>query len=248
MSIVSPWLHLGYVIPHLYTDMDAYQFYRVAPDGMMLVTTGLNLKEYSLAAVETELPALWRALDLLKRKNVDRIALSGVPVASMLGRKKMLEILDEASQRTGLPCDTDLEAHIATLQHFGVTKLALATRWPENLNTALSNYLKEAGIEVVSLRSRGRTLDQNKVSSPLADHELALELGAQALRDVPQAQALLLPGGLWYAIHAVPLLEAEFGKPVLLNITSTTRSALAAAPQPLKIKPDPKWGKVMASC
>jgi len=100
----------------------------------------------------------------------------------------------------------------------------------------------------VSLRSRGRTLDQNKVSSPLADHELALELGAQALRDVPQAQALLLPGGLWYAIHAVPLLEAEFGKPVLLNITSTTRSALAAAPQPLKIKPDPKWGKVMASC
>ena len=247
MSIVSPWLTLGYVIPHLYTDMDAYQFYRVAPDGMMLVTTGLNLKEYSLAAVETELPALWKAFDLLKKKNVDRISLSGVPVASVLGRTKMREILDEGAQRTGIPCDTDLEAHIATLQHFGVTKLALATRWPENVNTALSNYLKEAGIEVVSLRSRGRTLDQNKVSSAAADHDLALELGAQALRDAPQAQALLLPGGLWYAIHAVPLLEAEFGKPVLLNITSTTRTALAAAPQPLKVRPDPKWGTVMGS-
>ena len=52
MSIISPWYQLGYVIPHLYTDLDAYQFYRVAPEGMMLVTTGLNLKEYSLAAVE----------------------------------------------------------------------------------------------------------------------------------------------------------------------------------------------------
>ena len=62
-----------------------------------------------------------------------------------------------------------------------------------------------------------------------------------------ECQALLLPGGLWYAIHAVPLLEAEFGKPVLLNITSTTRTALAAAPQPLKVRPDPKWGKVMGS-
>ena len=102
MSIVSPWLTLGYVIPHLYTDMDAYQFYRVAPDGMMLVTTGLNLKEYSLAAVETELPALWKAFDLLKKKNVDRISLSGVPVASVLGRKKMREILDERAQRTGI--------------------------------------------------------------------------------------------------------------------------------------------------
>jgi maleate cis-trans isomerase len=247
MNVISPWLHLGYIIPHLYTDMDAYQFYRVAPDGMMLVTTGLNLKEYSLAAVESELPALWRAFDLLKNKNVDRIALSGVPVASALGRKKMLEILAEASQRTGIPCDTDLEAHIATLQHFGVTKLALATRWPDAVNTALSNYLKEAGIEVVSLRARGRNLDQNKVSSPLADHELALELGSQALRDAPDAQALLLPGGLWYAIYAVPLLEAEFGKPVLLNILSTTWAALHAAPQPLQQKPDPRWGKVLSS-
>jgi arylmalonate decarboxylase len=248
MSIVSPWLTLGYVIPHLYTDMDAYQFYRVAPDGMMLVTTGLNLKEYSLASVETELPALWKAFDLLKEKNVDRISLSGVPVASVLGRRKMCEILDEGAQRTGIPCDTDLEAHIATLQHFGVTRLALATRWPDNVNNALTAYLQEAGIEVVVCRARGRSLDQNKVSSPLADHELALELGRAALAAAPEAQALLLPGGLWFAIHAVPILEAEFGKPVLLNITSTTRTALAAASQPLKVRPDVKWGKVMASC
>lgn len=248
MSLVSPWFSLGYVIPHLYTDMDAYQFYRVAPEGMMLVTTGLNLKEYSLAAVETELPALWAAFDRLKGKKVDRIALSGVPVASVLGRKKMREILDEGAQRTGIACDTDLEAHIATLQHFNVTRLALATRWPEHVNTALSNYLKAAGIDVVSLRARGRNLDQNKISSPLADHELALELGRAALAAAPEAQALLLPGGLWFAIHAVPILEAEFGKPVLLNITSTTRTALAAAPQPLKIRPDAKWGQVMAGC
>ena len=53
MSIISPWYQLGYVIPHLYTDLDAYQFYRVAPEGMMLLTTGLNLKDYTLAAVET---------------------------------------------------------------------------------------------------------------------------------------------------------------------------------------------------
>jgi len=52
--MIAPWYQLGYIIPHLYTDMDAYQFYRVAPEGMMLITTGLNLKEYSLAAVEEE--------------------------------------------------------------------------------------------------------------------------------------------------------------------------------------------------
>ena len=247
MSVISPWYQLGYIIPHLYTDLDAYQFYRVAPEGMMLVTTGLNLKEYSLAAVETELPALWERFDLLAKKKVDRISLSGVPVASALGRTRMREILAEAESRTGLACDTDLEAHIATLTHLGAKKIALATRWPEAVNTALTRYLAEAGIEVIAARSRARSLQQNKESSAAADHLLALELGDEVLREAPDAQALLMPGGLWFAIHAVPLLEAKHGKPVLLNILSTTWAALNAAGRKMLHRPDARWGKVLAS-
>lgn len=247
MSVISPWYQLGYVIPHLYTDLDAYQFYRVAPEGMMLVTTGLNLKEYSLAAVEQELPVLRDRFDLLAKKKVDRISLSGVPVASALGRIRMREILAEAQAITGLACDTDLEAHIATLQHLGATRIALATRWPEPVNAALTRYLAEAGIEVIACRSRARSLEANKHASAADDHKLALELGGQVLRETPDAQALLMPGGLWYAIHAVPLLEAEYGRPVLLNILSTTWAALHAAGARMRRRPDPRWGKVMAS-
>src|SRR5918992_619560 len=148
MNIINPWYQLGYIIPHIYTDMDAYQFYRVAPEGMMLVTTGLNLQGHSLEAVENELPAFWNAVDLLAKRKVDRIALSGVPVASMLGRKRMRDIL---------------------------------------------------------------------------------------------AQALMMPGGLWHGMHAVPILEAEFGKPVLLNILATTRAALVAAGDRMQVRPDPRW-------
>ena len=247
MSIISPWYQLGYIIPHAYTDMDAYQFYRVAPEGMMLVTTGLDLKDYTLAAVEKELPMLWQRFDLLAKKKVDRLSLSGVPVASALGRKRMREILAEGEKRTGLACDTDLEAHIATLQHLGASKIALATRWPEAVNAALTRYLAEAGIEVLACASRARTLDQNKLSSAAADHELALELGGKALREAPRAQALLMPGGLWHAIHAVPLIEAEHGRPVLLNILSTTWAALRAAGARMQVRPDRRWGKVLAS-
>jgi len=247
MSIVSPWYHLGYVIPHLYTDLDAYQFYRVAPEGMMLVTTGLNLKEYSLAAVEQELPTLWQRLELLAKKKVDRISLSGVPVASALGRKKMLEIIAEAQDRTGLPCDTDLEAHIATLRNFGVTKIALASRWPDAVNAALTRYLAEVGIRVIACRSRARSLEQNKHASAADDHLLALELGGRVLREAPDAEALLMPGGLWFAIHAVPMLETEFQRPVLLNILSTTWAALNAAGERMLHRPDPRWGMVLGS-
>jgi maleate cis-trans isomerase len=247
MTVISPWYHLGYVIPHLYTDMDAYQFYRVAPEGMMLVTTGLDLKDYTLAAVERELPVLRERFDLLAKKKVDRISLSGVPVASALGRKKMREILAEGEARTGIPCDTDLEAHIATLQHLGAKRIALATRWPEPVNAALTRYLADAGIEVIACRSRARSLAENKQSSAADDHLLALDLGDQVLREAPEAQALLMPGGLWYAIHAVPLLEARHGRPVLLNILSTTWAALHSAGKRMLHRPDPRWGRVLAS-
>jgi len=247
MAMIAPWYQLGYVIPHLYTDLDAYQFYRVAPEGMMLLTTGLDLKDYTLQAVETELPTLWHRFELFARKNVDRISLSGVPVASALGRNKMREILAEGEKRTGIACDTDLEAHIAALQHLGATRIALATRWPETVNAALTRYLADAGIEVFASRSRPRTLQQNKASSAAADHELALELGGEVLRAAPQAEALLMPGGLWFAIHAVPLLEAEYGRPVLLNILSTTWSALHAAGTRMLHRPEPRWGRLFAT-
>jgi arylmalonate decarboxylase len=247
MSTITPWYQLGYIIPHMYTDYDAYQFYRVAPEGMMLVTTGLDLKDYAVAAVEAELPMLWDRLQRLANKKVDRIALSGVPVAAALGRDRMRAILAEGQARTGLVFDTDLEAHIATLQHFGATRIALATRWPDAVNEALTRYLAQAGIEVLARRSRARSLEQNKYASPADDHQLALDLGREALRAAPEAQALLLPGGLWFAIHAAPMLEAEFGKPVLLNILSTTWAALHSAGSRVQIRPDARWGKVLGS-
>jgi maleate cis-trans isomerase len=247
MNIIHPWYHLAYIIPHAYTDNDAYQFYRVAPEGMRLVTTGLNLQGHSLEAVEKELPAFWDRIDLMAKRKVDRIALSGVPVASMLGRKRMLEILAEALDRSGIPCDTDFEAHIAALKAFGATKIALATRWHEVTNTAVTRYLAEAGIEVIAVRSRASSFGIRKEASAADDHQLALELGGQVLRETPQAQALMMPGGLWHAILAVPLLEAEYGKPVLLNILSTTRAALVAAGGRMKVRPDPRWGKALAS-
>jgi maleate cis-trans isomerase len=250
-SFVPPWYQLGYIIPHRYTDMDAYQFYKVAPDGMMLVTTGLDLSDYTLDSVESQLPIFYSSLDVLTKKKVDRIALSGVPIAAAMGRKRMLDLLSEATKRTKIECDTDLEAHISTLKNLGVTKLAIGSRWSDSVNQALIKYLAEAGIEVLACQSQGRSLADNKLANAMSDHDLAIKLGREALQAAPNAQALLLPGGLWYAIYAVPILEAEFGKPVLLNILSTTSAAMHSKTYQSKLqgsgKADPYWGKVLAS-
>ncbi len=247
MNVIAPWYYLGYVIPHAYTDLDAYQFYRVAPEGMVLVTTGLDLKEFSPSAVEELLGTAWRGFDILAKRGVDRIALSGVPVAATLGREKVLAVLQEASQRTGIPCDTDIEAHIAALQQLGADEIVLATRWAEPLNRAVVAYLQSAGIHVLAHEGAGRTFRELKAFDPMADHNLALELGSHLLAANPTAKALMMPGGLWFDIHAVPMLEAEFGKPVTLNITSTTWAALRALGDRAWPRSGDPWGKLLAA-
>ena len=243
-----PWFRLGYVIPHLHTDMDAYQFYKVAPDGVMLVTTQLDLAEYSLAAVEAELPTLRSRVGLLAACGVDVVSLSGVPVAAALGRPRMLQLLTDVQETTGLRADTDLEAHIAALQHLGVARVAVATRWPQHVVDGMVAYLAAAGIQVVGVAARARDLGSNKRADPAADHDLALSLGRQAVESAaPSAQALMLPGGLWYAVAAAPLLEAELGIPVTLNITAALWSALTGDGRMLEHRPPPGSGRLLAT-
>jgi hypothetical protein len=51
----------------------------------------------------------------------------------------------------------------------------------------------------------------------------------------------------WFAIYAVPILEAEFGVPVLLTITSTMWAALRAVQGPRAVHPGGASGKLLAS-
>ena len=56
------------------------------------------------------------------------------------------------------------------------------------------------------------------------------------LSAAPEAQALILPGGRWLSTHAVAPLEAEFGKPVLLNMNCSLWAGLRSAGRGLPVE------------
>jgi maleate cis-trans isomerase len=158
-----------------------------------------------------------------------------VPVSAALGRERVLGMIAEAPRRTGAPLDTDLEAIAAAARHLGVKRAALATRWHQPLNDAVAKYLKSAGVEVVGQQASGRTMAENATLGAADGMRMALELGRAALTAAPTAQGLILPGGRWLSIHAVAALEAEFGKPVFLNLNSSLWAALRSAGRGLPV-------------
>jgi maleate cis-trans isomerase len=90
----------------------------------------------------------------------------------------------------------------------------------------VSDYLADAGIETIGQSAEAHTAQEVVAVTPRQGVELAVRLGRDALRATPEAEGLLLAGGAWLSLQAVPILEAEFGKPVITNPSATFWAAL----------------------
>ena len=224
--LTEPWYRLAYITPHPVIDNVAYQFYRIAPDGVMLMMASLDIGDYTTAAVERELPLFWSHVEALAEGGADRIVLTGVPVSAALGRERVLAMINEAKQRAGVTLDTDLEAIASAARHVGAQRVVLATRWHQPLNDAVARYLGQAGITVAGQQASGRTMAENAALKTADGMRMAIELGRAALAAAPSAEGLVLPGGRWLSIHAIEALESEFGKPVFLNLNSSVERSV----------------------
>ena len=220
-----------------------YQFYRLVPLEVMEFSAVLGLENYTLPAVEKALGNYWRCVDELVKEKVQIIVFGGAPISAALGRERVLELLRETTAKTGIPADAPLEALIAAMQHLGLTKLAVGSRWADEVNNALVRYLRDGGIDVVAITKRNQWGKDSAAMSLEQGLELALEVGREAAMLAPDAEAIAVPGGAALCLHVVPALEEEFGKPAFTNLTAEVWNDLV---RPGIIPPVKGWGKLLA--
>jgi len=241
---IKPRLRVGYATPHPLNDTLQYDFHLVAPPGIMMMTAGLEIGDYSREAVEDQLPVLDRRIESLMRRGAQRIVVSGVPVAVALGMERMRRLLSDITAKWGVPADTDLEAIIAAVKHLGGRRVALATRWEPPVNKALVSYLADAGLETAGVANSGRSMAENAELDDETGIRLAIDLGREALNKDGGAEALIMPGGRWLTLGAVVELEDEFSVPVIVNHTASLWAALNAAGIR---EPISGWGRLLAT-
>jgi maleate cis-trans isomerase len=241
---IKPRLRVGYATPHPLNDTLQHDFYLVAPPGIMMMTAGLEISDYSREAVEDQLPVLDRRIESLMRRGAQRIVVSGVPVAISLGMERMRRLLSDISAKWGVPTDTDLEAIIAAVKHLGAHRVALATRWKPAVNERLVAYLADAGLDSVGIANSGRSMAENAGLDDETGMRLATELGQEVLRNNGSAEALIMPGGRWLTLGAVVELEDEFSVPVIVNHSASLWAALDAAGIH---EPISGWGRLLST-
>src|SRR5436305_14309257 len=80
-----PRLKIGCLMPGSVIDNHAFEFYRLAPPGVMLVMVGVGLREFSRHDVERVFAPLERYLDQLMERGIDLVIQNGVPLPILLG-------------------------------------------------------------------------------------------------------------------------------------------------------------------
>ena len=108
----------------------------------------------------------------------------------MLTRPRVRELLSETKEKTGIAADASIEALIAAMNHLKFTKLAIGSRWADPVNDAIKRYLEAGGIEVVGTTKRNQWASDSFAMSLEQGLEMALDVGREAARTWPEAEAI----------------------------------------------------------
>ena len=168
------------------------------PPDIRRVSSSIEINDYTVDGVNEAIrDRYWMCVDDLIRQGAQSITLAGFPIASQLGRPRLLDLQAATALRTGVTADSQAEATVAALRHVGAKRIAIASRWSTQLNEKFVAYLENAEIEVLAITSVGQWAKQAFSMSIEEGVKLAFQLGREAMRQAPAAEALLLAGGAW---------------------------------------------------
>ena len=217
---MSDWKKkLGIIVPSWNTVME-YECQRMAPEGVSVHFTRIKHtddEEETLLHMIHEVPHL---ADLLGHASLDAICF-GCTGGSFIRPSMDQEIVDTIKDKTGIPATTTSTALVEAMREMGVSRVALASPYPQWLNERLVSFLKDKGIETVG--EKGLNTECPAFLPPERSQELAREV------DCPEADGIFISCTNFRALEGVEALEAELGKPVLTSNTTAMWHTLRIA-------------------
>ena len=105
-----PNIKLGGLLPLPIIDNAAYEFYRLAPKGVMQVMISVGLSEFSAQDVNRAFSPLDSYLDQLMDRGVNMVAQHGVPLPILIGVEAHDRMIAHMAKRTGLPASSTVLA------------------------------------------------------------------------------------------------------------------------------------------
>ncbi|MBI2988581.1 MAG: hypothetical protein HYY45_17610 [Deltaproteobacteria bacterium] len=217
---------VGKLNPTVVASTFVYEFYKVVPPGVMLLTRNLSVSDVrNPADLDASVALMEEAVKELKRAGADLILGAGIPVLlspGVGGNEKILKLLADLS---GLPAVTTLSSAVDAFRQLQVKRLAIATAYgkPE-LGENLAAFMRAQGFEVAGLSTIETGLAS--IEKPNIDFGFVYRYGKKVFHDADRADVLYLPSSSWPTVEYVEYLEKDIGVPVVSSSLAATWNCL----------------------
>jgi len=204
---------IGHVAPSR-GDILVHEFYQVAPDGVMLLNTTGSVRNLDRSNLERQIGRLEDETAELVANLADVVILGGSPLFTQMGHGSDQQIREQLSAKFGIPVVPGITCEEEALRHFGIERVAVITPYPGELDENLATFLRASQFDVVNMRGMG--VSRNAEIGAMTS-QTVYRLGREMLAQSPTAEGLLIACPRWPTLDAVPLLEQDFGVPVIAS-------------------------------
>lgn len=210
---------IGYTTPIFLAEIFPYDFYKIVPEGVTLVTATASVWQGTPEEMKRSAEQALGAAREMARCGVNVVVLGGVPVGFAQG-KGIEELCKELQAETGTPFTASLLCQNHALQTVGAKKVVVL-RSGGGRNDQHMAEVEKLGCTLLEVKGIG----QGMYSHPLPAEE-TLAMGRELLKAHPDADTLHCPSPHWPMAANIETLEKEFGVNVVTSGAAIVWEAL----------------------
>ena len=212
---------VGLIVPSVNTTTEP-EFTWIAPPGISFHAARVFMNVTSPDALRAMNAEVHRAAELLATLSPDVVAYACTAGTFIDGPAAATELLAQIKEVVNCPVVATSTAMVAALRRLGVTRMALATPYPDDVTEAERSFFVASGFEVLSCACLGRS--GARVRPTTFDEIISLVRGV----DRAGAEAIFVSCTDLRALEVVDLLESQLGKPILTSNQVTLWGVLDA--------------------
>jgi maleate cis-trans isomerase len=230
---------IGFISPTV-VEVKAWDFYRIAPEGLGFVGVTCGIEGWSQDEFDAGLAQVDRAAKYLGSRGVDFVVQGGAPLVMSRGVGFDEELTRRMAELAGVPAITTLGAAMGAMRHLGLQRITLATPYPPKLNQQTAEYFGACGFEVVHQATLDLPFKEIQDVSPATIYRFALD----AARAAPASDGLYMPCPQWSVCEVIDVVERDTGLPIVAGVTAEFWASFRA----LGIRdPIAGYGRLLAS-
>ncbi len=142
---------IGHVAPSR-GDTLVYEFYRMLPEGFMILNSTGTIRQLVDADFERQLQRIEEAAADLVDNKCDAVIIGGSPLFTRLGHGSDTEMGKKLTARFGVPVEPGITGEVEALKSLKLKKLVVATPHEDTLNERMKAFLEASGFNVLKFQ------------------------------------------------------------------------------------------------